>query len=441
MKTKPKNFDSFLESIMKGNNENGPALSQSHEEELYFLNKIIQKSNSVKNKTNNIIHLKKQFSLSEIMPIAAGIFFIILLAFIVLYFSRNNQNLTDYSINIVAHSGEVIFSSETNLKAGASVDVKQGFAGLSLGNDSYLVMDEHTIINIEKTDNTVQSINFLKGYIAVSVNKKFYGNNKKLIIKTQQGNIIVKGTTFSVRNESDAINIALVKGKVQINPSIGNSLYLNENKKISLLNMSETKIEKAEIQRIENLLHKVDNSIETESTLLSDKINEELTGKIFEDRPLNIIKQNNTKNTTNSDQFNENINENYNKNQVNKIFLEAQRYKTLKMWRQAENIYSEIITKFPESEEGLVSLVSCGQIQLDHLHNPSFALINFNSYLKKRPNGNLVQEALYGKALSLRKLNRVNEEIQTIKEMMSIFPSGLYYKELENRLQEITPPQ
>ncbi|MCP4677804.1 MAG: tetratricopeptide repeat protein [Deltaproteobacteria bacterium] len=119
------------------------------------------------------------------------------------------------------------------------------------------------------------------------------------------------------------------------------------------------------------------------------------------------------------------------------LLSKAQSLRAERDWVGAARIYRKLIKKFPGSDETRASLVSFGEIQLKKLGKPSSALKQFNRYLSTAGNGPLAQEALFGKARALRKLDRTSEEKTTLESFLARFPSAIQAREARERLAAI----
>ena len=71
------------------------------------------------------------------------------------------------------------------------------------------------------------------------------------------------------------------------------------------------------------------------------------------------------------------------------------------------SLYHRLWSRFPESGEAKVSMISLGELELAERKNPMAALTAFEAYL--RVGGPLSREARYGKIRALRLLARGQE--------------------------------
>ena len=93
---------------------------------------------------------------------------------------------------------------------------------------------------------------------------------------------------------------------------------------------------------------------------------------------------------------------------------------------------------FSGTREELASRVLRGQMLLDDLDDAGAALRSFELYLRDQPNGALAEEALVGRAQSLRRLGRAAAEADAWNELLSLHPRSLHADPARERLAVLT---
>jgi hypothetical protein len=93
---------------------------------------------------------------------------------------------------------------------------------------------------------------------------------------------------------------------------------------------------------------------------------------------------------------------------------------------RASSLYRELQRRYPTSVEALVSRVSFGRILLDNLGDPAGALVQFDGYLGQTAHVALAEEALFGRAMSLSRLGRLDAERDTWRTLLARYPSSIY---------------
>jgi TolA-binding protein len=119
------------------------------------------------------------------------------------------------------------------------------------------------------------------------------------------------------------------------------------------------------------------------------------------------------------------------------LFAAANAARRARDWRGAVDRYFALERRFPESEEALVSLVAAGDV-LSRLGEPDAALRAFDRYLARRPDGSLAPEALFGRARSLQKAGREDDEAAAWRRLLRASPGSIYEAAGRHRLDELS---
>jgi hypothetical protein len=101
---------------------------------------------------------------------------------------------------------------------------------------------------------------------------------------------------------------------------------------------------------------------------------------------------------------------------------------------RASSLYRELQRRYPTSVEALVSRVSFGRILLDNLGDPAGALVQFDGYLAQTAHVALAEEALFGRAMSLSRLGRLETERETWRTLLARYPSSIYAERARVRM-------
>jgi TolA-binding protein len=102
---------------------------------------------------------------------------------------------------------------------------------------------------------------------------------------------------------------------------------------------------------------------------------------------------------------------------------------------RAVALYRRLQAEYPRSDESVLSQVLLARVHLGRGENAA-ALEQFERYLRTAGDGSLVQEAMHGKAMALRRLGRVSEERSVWHDLLRRFPDSVYGGVARERLVE-----
>jgi TolA-binding protein len=104
---------------------------------------------------------------------------------------------------------------------------------------------------------------------------------------------------------------------------------------------------------------------------------------------------------------------------------------------RAAELYAEVRSAYPNSAESELARVSLGQLLLAR-GDAAGAEREFRRYLA-RAHGQLVEEALLGRAQSLEQLGRAREERASLRRLLDEFPHSVYAARARTRLLALEP--
>lgn len=122
---------------------------------------------------------------------------------------------------------------------------------------------------------------------------------------------------------------------------------------------------------------------------------------------------------------------------ANRWLREARRLRAARDWPGAAAAYRALFADAPGSAEARAARVSFGDLLLEHLGDARAALDAFDAYLGAAPNGALAEEALWGRARSLRSLGRTSDERAALGQIVTRFPTSGVGARARARLTEI----
>jgi TolA-binding protein len=118
------------------------------------------------------------------------------------------------------------------------------------------------------------------------------------------------------------------------------------------------------------------------------------------------------------------------------LFRDANAARRAGDFGRARALYADLDRTFPRSEEARLAHVSAGKLLLS-MGKAADAERHFGLYLKE--GGELAEEALVGRAQTLRLLGRLSDERQVWQELLQRFPSSVYSSRARQRLAEAEP--
>lgn len=142
-------------------------------------------------------------------------------------FGENTRIVTDKesSTKIVLGNGTVIA-----LKPGTTIEISQ----FEQNNPEAVEGKNFASFRSEpaETSGSLTTVRLVKGTATFKVAKLLASS--KLTVKTRAGNILVKGTTFSVTDNGSFVSTAVVEGEVSVAPTGRGSVALNGGKAVSI---------------------------------------------------------------------------------------------------------------------------------------------------------------------------------------------------------------
>ncbi len=119
------------------------------------------------------------------------------------------------------------------------------------------------------------------------------------------------------------------------------------------------------------------------------------------------------------------------------LYTEANRQRRLGNDAEAAHLYRDLEKRYPDSPEAVASRVSYGRLLLDRLGDPASALTLFDAYLAGEPHGTLQEEALLGRALSLQRLGRTDDERAAWQTLIAEHPTSVHAERARERLEQL----
>lgn len=280
-------------------------------------------------------------------------------------------------------------------------------------------------------------IRMTRGVIAVSVSPGAMPTKPKLRIQTPHGDVVVKGTIFSVHIESNRTVVDVLRGAVELQSVHNRAKQFVKTEQQGIL--PDLAVHNSKMRFTANLFAPLQrtndgappHSLKTEAASLldaADEMTNSNNGEVSDDAPAqdDTLPQKNKSDNPRAhlslDQYTQ---------QARLCLIDHN-------WKCAAKNYRLVIEMFPQNPIATTLLVSLAQLELNHLNAPKKALLHFRRYLHKSSgHGPLAPEALYGVAVANQKLGDTKEEVRTLQLFVRTFPNSPYSKQANKRLAEL----
>jgi len=376
------------------------------------------------------------------------------------------------------------------LAAGITANVGQGRTVLDLGTGITLLAEERTEIEIAALDTSSIEVRLERGRVMAEVDPARSG--PPFAVATRDGRVVVSGTAFAVEADEERALVSVFRGSVRVEDGVheGRKVRLGEGAILGQPGVShltdEDEAAAAEVLHAFDMLSaeratRLDiQSLPADATVVVDGVelgrtplevsirsghrrlelrlegyetvrellelvpgadasrvfdlvgtatqpgDEIAAGPVTVERPDRRARETAAAAETGSAPLG-----------PGDLLERAQAFRVARDWGNAVAAYNELLGQYPGSAQALNSLVSIGDIQLDHLSQPGRALESFDAYLARTRKGTLAQEAAFGRARALRALGRTAEEIRALEAFVAEFPSAIQVDRARRRLEEL----
>jgi outer membrane protein assembly factor BamD (BamD/ComL family) len=118
------------------------------------------------------------------------------------------------------------------------------------------------------------------------------------------------------------------------------------------------------------------------------------------------------------------------------LLAAARRAQTRDRLQRAARLYRQVIDVHPTTPAASVAKVALGRLLQSKLAQPRAAVPLFDAYLRQHRGGELAEEALYFRALSLARLGDRQLAAHGLRELLTSYPSSLYSAPARAKLAE-----
>lgn len=320
-------------------------------------------------------------------------------------------------------AGSMAARSGDTLTAGERIETSKGRVVVALPRGIVMSTGDHTRFRVLEPQPSVFEVEFDRGEALFAV--EHLQEKGQFIVTTPLGRIEVTGTVFTIVATAGAVEVQLHEGAVTLVEPNGTVRAIASGERAVLGDTATTEIPKVAIQkalvrarelaelelseRVLPLLVEADEAIDAGMDLaVKEPAVRSRPGKRSETRSIKTLMK------------------------------AARAAKSSGDWLSAARIYEELIASHRASAEAVTSLVSLGQIELNHLGRPAAAHGRFEAYLETPRPGPLACEALYGKARALAALGRRQQERQALEEYVQRYPNGPQFEAARKKLAMFT---
>ncbi len=335
---------------------------------------------------------------------------------------------------MIARDGSRVTAGQT-----LTTDAKPAFYTSSSAVE--IGLDRRSSLEIESLRREAIEFNLHRGRVAFHL---VPDENVDLTVITPLARILVTGTVFMVEVTDSDVSIGVLRGSVDVQTKdiSQGSRPVAQGEKITISNGEVQRLDLEARNGIRALLHmeletKLSLAAEFEEREFGDKETDDLdANETTEDPPLSISKttgaaKNGGAPTTSASEPDRPVAPS---GSPGEYILEARECRKMGDWAGAARAYGKILGEYPASPEAITVLLPLAEVELEHLGNPTRALVHFCEYERRRPAGPLAQEALFGKCTALRALGRKDEEIRALGEFLNRFPNSIRYSRVNQRL-------
>jgi hypothetical protein len=316
-------------------------------------------------------------------------------------------------------SGDARASDGSRIPSARRINTGNGRTSLALPDGVTVGLAEQTSIRVLWDGKKQYGLSLMNGMALISVEP--YRSQERFFVDTPAGTVRVKGTLFTVVvSHEDGVFVELHRGRVEVERLDGETDVLS--KRGDLVQLSgKPSDDRAIHERIQDHLQalKCSETGETFTELrhfecLGPEARPKVAGGVgAHKRESKFVRHLSIRDLMNL----------------------ARSQKSDGNWAGAAESYRELLRQHSASDEARTSLVSLGQIELEHLDNPKAALGCFSRYLK-RP-GPLTQEAMFGKTAAYRALGDAKSERKFLERFLDAYPMGVKTTDARKRLAEL----
>ncbi len=270
--------------------------------------------------------------------------------------------------------------------------------------------------HVEQTDTHIR-VTVDSGRIAVHL---VPSSHLGVLVETANGVVEVKGTVFIVESDGKKGRVSVVRGKVAVRRKIGGAGHTEMLAAGWTYSFDEQKQSPRVVQSDDRLLEMLGIREEENAPLPSEAdpvANAPGAGRLLD----TVLPKSDGRGRPAPET----------------LLKAASQCRAAGDWRCAADNYTKVVEYYPGLPDAATAMIPAAQILLEKLDRPKEALRYFRRYQKKRPEGGLSQEALFGECRALREIGRVEAEQDCLTRYLEKYPGTLYTQMAKSRLMRI----
>lgn len=316
----------------------------------------------------------------------------------------------------------------------APVEVVSGvFMTHCLGNEPGATIEEGAV-----------RVSLKLGAVALSVHPHRF-DKKQVSVETPQGEVVVKGTLFAVHVDSFAnSHVEVFRGVVEVIPKkeAHNSFKVTAGYGTKLTVRSIVELKSPITQPLVDMLNSQSEEELADDETVAEQREHNGTGPTKSGNGVIVSEETaeeNSHGTRAKEKFKTRTGEPLRRINLSmdKLIEDARTCLIEQDWNCAASKYKRVLNVYSRHPESTAVLISLAKIELRHLNTPKQALNHYNMYLKKAPNGPLVEEASFGTAKSYRRLGLEDQEKKALLRFVEKYPQSAMLGKVQKRLRQI----
>lgn len=296
-------------------------------------------------------------------------------------------------------------SAEDVIETGADSTV------MTLAEGARVELDPHTRILLKREADGI-AVDLRRGTLLADITPG--SPRPRFRVSTPLGQVVVKGTIFSVQVSGDAVRVSVLRGQVAVSRQGRDPVFVSAGETLRMDTGPErpmTPKETRDMARRVRLL--------SEDVVSPAPASPEGTARGQSNPSPDDTATDSSAPTPGS------------------LLARAARLRREARWSKAATAYRRLIETYAHRSESQVAMVALGEIFLERMNDPASAARWYARYQKESPNGPLVQEAMFGEIQSLQKIGERVREQRLLKTFLGRFPNAVQAKAAKRRMETL----